>query len=274
MNIQFTLTVPEGKWLIAQGIILLPEINRAIKSGKILLKGGTTVSAISEKLVERKLKISGRITPSGTKASRVEVNVPHSILIQKGKVHNVDEILEETVLAMKSEDVCLISANALDTEGNVALMAGAPLGGNPGKIISGLMAEGITIIIPVGLEKLIPNKISQAVMAAGRKKVDFATTTGMAVGLMPIIGRVFTEIDAIRTITGLEAVVIGRGGIKGAEGAVVFSVEGPQKECNKLMKIIKSIKGAGISGEEKTLEECCPGSPGCGNHLACMYRKS
>jgi len=271
MNIQFTLTVPEGKSLIAQGIILLPEINKAVKSGKILLKGGTTVSVISEKLIGRKLKISGRITPLGTKASKTAVNVPHSILIQNGKAHNVDEILEETVLSMKAEDICLISANALDSEGNVALMAGAPLGGNPGKIISGLMAEGVTIIIPVGLEKLIPNKISQAVMAAGRKKADIAT--GMAVGLMPIIGRTFTEIDAIRTITGLEAVVIGRGGIKGAEGATVFSVEGPQKECDKLLEIIKSIKGADISGEEESLEECYPGSPGCGHHLACMYRK-
>lgn len=271
MNIQFTLTVPEGKRLIAEGIVSLPEIKRALESGKILLKGGTTVSAISERLIGRKLRISGRISPLGTKGSRKNVSLPHSILIMGHNVYEVDDKLEETVNSMGPEDICLISANAIDSEGNAAMMAGAPLGGNPGRIISGLMAEGVNIIIPVGLEKLIPGKIQQAVAASGRKKPD--TAMGMAVGLIPLTGRVFTEIDAIKAISGLDAVVIGRGGICGAEGASVFAVEGPKKQCKNLMDIIRDIKGKGISGDEMTLEECRPGSPGCKYHLACMYRE-
>ncbi len=271
MNIQFTLTVPEGKRLIAEGISSLPEIKKALKSGKILLKGGTTVSAIAERLVGKKLRISGRISPRGTKGSRAAKDIPHSILIHKNKVYDVDDRLIQTVQSMGPEDVCLISANIIDCEGNAAMMAGAPLGGNPGGIISGLMAEGVNVIIPVGIEKFSPHKVSKAVMAAGRKKPDVAM--GMAVGLIPTTGRVFTEIDAIRAVTGLEPVIIGRGGINGAEGAVVFAVEGPEAECKKLMELIKSIKGAGVSGDEETLQECEPVSPGCKYHLACFYRE-
>ncbi len=95
---------------------------------------------------------------------------------------------------------------------------------------------------------------------------------GMAVGLIPIVGKVFTEIEAIKTVSNLEAVVIGRGGIDGAEGAAVFSVESPQEKCELLLKIIKTIKGASTSGDEESLEECKPGSPGCKNHMACIYR--
>lgn len=41
--------------------------------------------------------------------------MPHSILIHKGNIYNVDEILGEMALAMGSEDVYLISANSIDS---------------------------------------------------------------------------------------------------------------------------------------------------------------
>jgi len=67
---------------------------------------------------------------------------------------------------------------------------------------------------------------------------------------------VFTELDVIKTITGLEAIVIGRDGIDGAEGAVGFSVEGPRKECAIFTEIIKNVKGVSMLGEDKFPEEC------------------
>ena len=66
MKVQFTLTVAEGKRLIARGIASLPEVRKAMAEGLILLKGGTTVSALSEELCGMPLRISGRITPRGT----------------------------------------------------------------------------------------------------------------------------------------------------------------------------------------------------------------
>jgi len=50
-----------------------------------LLKGGTTVSAIAEELVEIPLRICGRISKRGTVSSQImSVKHPHSILLEKG----------------------------------------------------------------------------------------------------------------------------------------------------------------------------------------------
>jgi hypothetical protein len=63
MRIQITLTSPEGKRIIAKGIKAHPLVQRVRKRGKIILKGGTTISAVSEELCGRPMKISGMITP-------------------------------------------------------------------------------------------------------------------------------------------------------------------------------------------------------------------
>ncbi|MFQ6074799.1 MAG: hypothetical protein ACE5Z5_01510 [Candidatus Bathyarchaeia archaeon] len=65
MKAQVTLTVPESKLLIAKAIASLPEVQNAVKEGRVLLKGGTTVSALSEILAKTPLRISGRVTHDG-----------------------------------------------------------------------------------------------------------------------------------------------------------------------------------------------------------------
>ena len=57
MRIQITLTSPEGKRIIAKGIKALPRVQEVRKEGKIVLKGGTTVSAVSEELCGEPMKI-------------------------------------------------------------------------------------------------------------------------------------------------------------------------------------------------------------------------
>jgi hypothetical protein len=70
MRIQITLTSSDGKRIIAKGIRALPGIQKVKNRGKILLKGGTTVSAVSEELCGKPMRISGMITPKGTLTSR------------------------------------------------------------------------------------------------------------------------------------------------------------------------------------------------------------
>lgn len=133
------------------------------------------------------MRINGKISPSETKRNIVNANVPRRILIQRGNIYGVNEILEETALVMEPEDVCLISTNAIDSKGNTTIMAGVPLGMNPGKIISDLMVKGATLKILVGFGKLIPCKISRATMALGRKKPDI--TMKISAELITLIGR-------------------------------------------------------------------------------------
>ncbi len=70
MRIQFTLTSAEAKWVIAKGVKSSKRVQQTRERGKILLKGGTTISAVSQELCGRPLRISGMITPQGTLSSR------------------------------------------------------------------------------------------------------------------------------------------------------------------------------------------------------------
>ncbi|MDP2948451.1 MAG: hypothetical protein Q8P22_02800, partial [Chloroflexota bacterium] len=70
MKAQVALTVSEGKRLIARAISCLPEVREALACGLILLKGGSTVSAVAEELCDRSLRLSGRISPRGTVSAR------------------------------------------------------------------------------------------------------------------------------------------------------------------------------------------------------------
>ncbi|MBU4227050.1 hypothetical protein KJ813_01705 [bacterium] len=270
MKVQIALTVNESKRIIAKAVVSLPEIKNALEEGKILLKGGTTVSAIAEELVGIPLRICGRISKRGTVSSQIiSVKHPHSILLEKGKIKNIDDNIVEVVKNLGRGDIIIISGNALDSQKNVGMMAGSVSGGNPGIAVSGMLSEGAEVIIPIGLEKLILGTIRDASIIAGRKDVD--VSYGMAVGLIPLYGKVVTEKDAVEILAKLNCTVIGKGGILGAEGSTVMVVEGLDKEVKKILKVIKEVKGADISGQKESLEECKRGNLSCKNHLACIY---
>ncbi|MFH1090914.1 MAG: hypothetical protein V1742_05020, partial [Pseudomonadota bacterium] len=259
MRAQVTLTVNEAKRIIAKGVAGLPEVQKALESGKIFLKAGTTASAVCEELIGRPLRLSGRIVPEGTKAPKNFSLEFHCVLIENGQPSDPGNAMEELIGKMRPNDVCIFGANAIDVYGNAALMYGAPFQGNPGRVIPGLIPEITNIIIPVGLEKLIPGSITEMVSRTGRRTVDLSL--GMPVGLLPIAGKIITEKDALPLLAGVSCLVIGRGGIFGAEGSTTMIVDGPQEEVEKAVDIIMSIKGAGVSGVEESLPACQAPSP-------------
>lgn len=269
MRAQLTVTVNAAKWLIARAIVSLPEVREAYGNGKILLKGGTTVSCIAEELLGINLRISGRITERGTVGSFENTDLPHSVLIKGGQWQDIDDRFLDEALKMGPGNVVIIGANAIDSDGNAAMMAGSPGGGNPGAAFAALNTEGAHVIIAAGLEKLVPGKVADIVKSASRKKCDFAM--GMAVGLMPIYGRLITEIEALRIISNTEIMVIGRGGISGGEGSTTLTLDGDE---DSLKKAIEAVLDAGmkpVGGAGQSLKECRPGSPGCKYHLSCFY---
>jgi hypothetical protein len=265
-----TLTVPEGKWLIAKGIATRTDIKKAFRHGKIFLKGGTTVSAICEELCGRPLRISGRVTPKGTKSSTEIEEVWHCAMIEKGSLKNIDGQVEQEVSRLKKGDIVIFGANAFDNYGNAAMMIGRALGGGPGRVWCGMMSEVSKVIIAVGTEKIVPGNLNDVIRHTGRREVDLAM--GMAVGLIPIRGEIYTEMEAIQTLAKVHPQIIGRGGIRGAEGATTLIVDGEKKEVLKIFRLLKSLEGIGESGLEESLEECQPGNK-CKFHLACIYAK-
>lgn len=273
MKAQVSLTVNEAKWIIAKGLKELPLVKKALKEGKILLKGGTTVSAVSEELVHIPLGICGRVSPRGTKCSKFDLDTPHCILVDKGVIWDIDEEkkFEASALSMREEDVFITGANIFDVFGNAAMMAGVPFGNFPGKIIPAINSEGVKIIIAVGLEKLSPIPVSQSIKAAGRRTIELSF--GMAVGLIPICGEIIHEQKAIELLADVKATPIGMGGILGAEGATTLVIEGQSQEVHKIVDLVKTIKGSIISGSPKSLIECERGSIGCKDDVGCMYKR-
>ncbi len=271
MKAQISLTVPEGKRLIAEAIAGMSEVQSALLNGRILLKGGTTVSAVMERLAGKTLRISGRISPRGTKAAVQKDGEPHSVLIEQGKIKNIDLCFADAVQTLTCTDIAVIGANAIDPNGRTAMMFGSPLGGSPGLGMAGLMAQGCKVVIACGLEKMIPTPIEHAVRAAGIYSTDWAM--GMAVGLTPLIGEVVTEKVAIEMLAKVTCIVIAAGGIAGAEGALTMVVEGDAAEVEKTVRIVLAVKGASTSGNATSLTECTSGTAGCAIHRACAWRK-
>lgn len=64
--------------------------------------------------------------------------------------------------------------------------------------------------------------------------------------LLPLPGEIFTELDAIFTLTHAKAILIGGGGVLGAEGGAYYMAEGTEEELDSLSSILKIVK------EEKT----------------------
>jgi hypothetical protein len=275
MRIQITLTSAEGKRIIAKGIKALPGVQKIQKRGKILLKGGTTVSAVSEELCGKPMRISGMITPQGTLTSRFkhEMQWAHAQILKGGQIIplHTREDWEKEVPFFTPEDLVITGANAFDVHGRAALMAATYDGGSSLPFYQTLLIEGVPFLIVVGLEKWVPGNLGEVIPLAGRKKVDFSY--GAAVGLIPVFGTLFTEVEALETLAGVKAWVIGKGGILGAEGSTTFLVDGPPKEVMKIDKIYQSVKGSGLSGEPRNLIPCSRGSLSCKTHLGCLYKK-
>jgi hypothetical protein len=271
MKAQLTLTVAESKAIIALAIAGRQDVRAALATGRILLKGGTTVAAVARLLAGIDLRISGRVSPRGTKAAAGGSTAPHSILIERGKAKNIDDTFAAAVAELRRDDIAVIGANALDSLGRAAMLLGRPLGGNPGQGIAGLMSQGCKVIIACGLEKLIPGPIDQAVRAAGIYAADWAL--GMATGLVPLVGETVTEQTALETIAGVRCTVIAAGGIAGGEGATTMVIDGSGQAVEAALAAVAAVRGADTSGCPVSLQECEKGAPGCGAHQACAWRK-
>lgn len=119
-------------------------------------------------------------------------------------------------------------------------MAGAG-GGTMGQFYMALKAAGVGTIYPVGLEKMIPSVVDAA-KYGGTLSLD--KSIGAVAGMACVSdGRIFTEIEALETLFGLEAIPYAAGGWGGSEGAATIVVDGAEDDVNECMEFISGIKG-------------------------------
>ena len=102
--------------------------------------------------------------------------------------------------------------------------------------------RGFTVILPAGLEKLIPVSIEAAAKAASRHGYDYAM--GIPCGVYPARGTSVTEVDAINLLSGADAVPISAGGLGGGEGSITLVVTGADEQVEKAVAYGEASKGA------------------------------
>jgi hypothetical protein len=247
-KILITLTPSESKRLIAKGVTNLEEVQRALKHGTIIITLGTTNAYVAEEIlnalpgsereIDKQRYASGVITSEGTcvvpKAERVK-----EVLVKDGKIS--DEDIENVIEELSPEDVFIKGANALDAANTAGIFMAHPAGGTIGAALGIVMARGVNFIIPVGIEKTIPYSITEAAKQVGKGR--FYKSVGKPVGLMPVHGKVITEVEAVKILGADAAFPIGAGGVDGGEGSVVICAEGSTAKMDELMALITQIKG-------------------------------
>jgi hypothetical protein len=242
LKAQISLTPAESRRLIAKAVKEHPLVKKALGRGIVAIALGSTNSYVVEEILGKKLE-KERYIAGYIDEIRGACVVPKSerlseVILKNGKV--IDKRIDEAVEEMGPRDVMIKGANAVDFNGVAAVMMASKLGGTIAKVLGIIKAKGVKLIIPVGLEKLVPHSLNNSSNMAGIYEMDYSD--GVPVGLMPFTGELLTEIEAFRILSGTEAVNIASGGV-GGNTSRTFIVIGKEEDVNKAIEIIKSIKG-------------------------------
>jgi hypothetical protein len=54
-------------------------------------------------------------------------------------------------------------------------------------------------------------------------------------------GQIFTELDAVESLTGAQACLLAAGGVYGAEGAVLLGITGTEAQVQAAVELIQSL---------------------------------
>ena len=262
MLAQIILTPTESKKLIAKAIAKLDIVREAATEGMVVMHPCSSTYFIVEEITGVKPRtnywVCGVVAPKGMCVEMGMIAGGHAPrhntasnpgefrawwTIKKGKL-STGEKLSELLDSMRPTDVFIKGVNALDPQGNVGVLIGDPLqGGTLGRVLSAWRQINFNLIFPVGLEKLIPTPISQAVKEAKAAKYDYAM--GMPTGLFPCpAGKIVNELDAIEILSSATAVPIAAGGLGGAEGAVTLIIKGSEAQVKKAIDCVEQSKGA------------------------------
>lgn len=245
------LTPAESKRLIAKAVVRMPAVERARRDGRIIVGTGSTNSYVAEELLgpvfPRHQFISGHIIDGAFGSGGGPRLTP--FVIQQGQLLSTS--WQEALPGLGMQDVVIKGANAVDPQGNAGILLLSPTAGTIGALLGIVTARGVPLIIPVGLEKLVPSVVEASLQAGLGRVTD--SLDGRTVGLMPVVnGEVVTEIQALRILYGVEAFQLAGGGIGGAEGSVVLVARGTASAVEQAKAGLAQIKGEPPYGRPAT----------------------
>jgi hypothetical protein len=268
MRALFVLTPAESKRLIGKAVAQMEEVKHARQKAQILIGHGSTNVYVAEEimgkekfdqLMKRDRYLSGVIL-RGTSCTTLGEEKPPILVLNRGVVEPPAPTMAEMLRDFGSDSVFIKGANAVDPEGNAAVFVAHPEGGTIGWALGTLLARGVQIVVPVGLEKMIPS-VPKALPLCGQQTFDYCQ--GLRVGLIPLAGaKVITEIQALKDLAGVEATHVASGGCSGSEGSVTLVAEGEKGSMEKAIRLVESVKGElPLAPRKGICLTCVPSSP-------------
>lgn len=245
-----TLTSEESKRLIAKGIAALPIVQEARERGIIGLCICSSARYVAEELLRESLPASapyicGFVSRHGLFAVPDEEAGKQLVLVN-GKAVWLDwpkENITKFIKSMDAHDVIIKSGNILDPNRKAGTLVGLSNGGEYGKYLPYMLARGITLIVPMTLNKSVPYLLDEIVLEMGITKFTPGRTHGRPCGMLPLPGWVITECDALETLTGVRALPVAMGGIGDGQGTVTLLLLGQEQGVEDAWNLIESLKG-------------------------------
>jgi hypothetical protein len=238
------LNPSESRRLVAKATVALPEVQHAFKYGTIIIGRGVTNAFVTEELLGVRIEPKagqtvGMVCGGITTGNSGPPPCPHHVIRRGNVVEGADSKVE--ILSFGPEDVFIKGANAIDPDGNAGIFTSSLVGGTIGMAWPVVTPRGSHLIMPVGLEKLIPSVI-EAAQHTGIFAYKYST--GLPARLTPLVlSKVVTEIQALAFLAGVRVTHVGSGGVGGSEGAVVLVVEGEEANVDKAFRLVREIKG-------------------------------
>ncbi|MBF0132020.1 MAG: hypothetical protein HQL75_05480 [Magnetococcales bacterium] len=234
----------EARALVGQAVASLQQVQEKRHSGHMVIVGSSTARHVIHHLLKedpgRDTFAVGQIRNARLGETPKDSRGPGPYLFDQGHITRgwPAPLLEK----FGPGDIYLKGANAIDPQGNAAILLGSPTGGSIGVALSILYARGGSLIIPVTLEKLIPS-VPKAMGLLGQGVPQ--RVMGIAVGLIPIMAgsaTIVTELQAMRILANVEATVVAAGGTDDCAGAAVIHFQGKEENVKKMWDIILAMR--------------------------------
>ncbi len=269
MKYLIVLTPTEAKKFIAKSLVRKNgAMKKALKEGIVLLHPSTSTFFIYEELVGKipeGLRFIGAIAPKATCISREfeeiaaqrkkgfdQRDATYSWVFKKGQLAK-GVPLGECLNEMGPGDFYVKGVNVIDPHGSAGVLTANPDGGTITRAMTHAKQRKFDLLLIATSNKLINTSIEEASKATGRDKLDGAM--GIPTSLFKVHGTLVTEKEAFQ-LHGIKATPIAGGGLREAEGAFVYVLDGNEADVKACLEVIGECKGARLEAAFPDCEAC------------------
>ena len=241
-NIQIFLTPAAGKRLIAKAIAAREDVQDAVMNHTVVVIKGTTNAYLAEELLTGigvtdfdKRGFYRGVVKSPDAKSAVPVQ-EHDVVIEKGK-YVTGKTIFDVVGDLRNGDMIFKGANAVNLEeGTAGILIGDPMSGTVGAAHNASVGKRVQLIHPVGVEKRVDLPMKELAEICNDPE-------GKGPGLFVSTGAIYTEIEALYDLCGVDAYILAAGGVAGCEGGCFFVCEGEDDELEMCREVVKLVAG-------------------------------